>query len=191
MLEAKIQIEAKDLTQAIEHLADAIGGAEVARTTTTKKTRAKKAEPVAEPKAEMPAPQPQSTPQPTYTEEQIQAMAAQQHAAYEQQGVVGNPQAAAPAQPSVPQPTQAPTPAPAPAPTQAPAPAPAPQQAEPQNATIGLTELSKAGAQLVDEGKMTQVMETVKKYNVRAITDLRPEQYPLLAADFRALGAQI
>ncbi len=81
----------------------------------------------------------------------------------------------------IPEPT--PTPAPIPEPTPAPMPAPAP--------VIDLDTISRAGAGLVDQGKMAEIMAVLKKYNVMAITQLTPEQFPAFAADLRALGANI
>lgn len=92
----------------------------------------------------------------------------------------------------------APTAAPAPtAPTQTPVqqtPAPvAPtqpvQQAAP--AQITLEAISRAGAALVDQGKMQQIMGLLNKYGVQAITQLQPNTYEAFAAEMRTLGAQI
>ena len=117
--------------------------------------------------------------------------------------------APAPAEVSAPNPapvaTQAPmapvapvsTPAPAPV---APAPAPtpvAPVQAAPAPAvpvtapTYTLDQIAKAGANLVDAGKMEQLLGLLTKYGVQAITQLTPDQYGAFATELRALGAQI
>lgn len=84
-------------------------------------------------------------------------------------------------------PTQAPvqqTPAPV-APTQ-----PA-QQATTAKAPITLEAISRAGAALVDQGKMQQIMGLLSKYGVQAITQLQPNTYEAFAAEMRTLGAQI
>lgn len=101
----------------------------------------------------------------------------------------------------------APAPAPAPAaPVAAPSPAPAPTagqtSAAPGNTpaptvpvtgapTYTLDQISRAGASLVDAGKMQQLLELLGRYGVQAVTQLQPEQYGAFATELRALGAQI
>lgn len=92
-------------------------------------------------------------------------------------------------------PTPAPTPAPvagptAPAPGSTPTPAPAmPVTTTPP--TYTLDQISKAGAALVDAGKMEPLLALLAKYGVQAITQLQPAQYGVFATELRALGAQI
>jgi len=81
---------------------------------------------------------------------------------------------AAPAAPTAPVPTEAPA---APVPTTAP--------------TYTLDHISRAGASLVDAGKMEPLLALLGKYQVQAITQLRPDQYGAFATELRALGAQI
>ncbi len=100
------------------------------------------------------------------------------------------PQTPGPAAPAAPAPV---TPPPAPA---APAPAPAPQTAAPAMPVAGaptytLDQISKAGAALVDAGKMEPLLALLTKYGVQAITQLQPAQYGVFATELRALGAQI
>lgn len=100
----------------------------------------------------------------------------------------------------------APVAAPAPAPVAAPAPAPtpaappvtpmptaaAPAPAVPVTApTYTLDQIAKAGANLVDAGKMEQLLALLTKYGVQAVTQLTPDQYGAFATELRALGAQI
>ena len=101
----------------------------------------------------------------------------------------------------------APAPAPAPAaPVAAPSPAPAPTagqtSAAPGNTpaptvpvagapAYTLDQISRAGASLVDAGKMQQLLELLGRYGVQAVTQLQPEQYGAFATELRALGAQI
>lgn len=90
----------------------------------------------------------------------------------------------------------APTAAPAPtAPTQAPvqqAPVAPTQPAQQTTKTpITLEAISRAGAALVDQGKMQQIMGLLSKYGVQAITQLQPNTYEAFAAEMRTLGAQI
>ena len=107
-----------------------------------------------------------------------------------------------------------PTPGPAPttaAPVAAPSPSPTPvtnaPTAGPTSAAPGntpapavpvtgapaytLDQISRAGASLVDAGKMQQLLEFLGRYGVQAVTQLKPEQYGAFATELRALGAQI
>ena len=90
--------------------------------------------------------------------------------------------------------------APAPAPTPTPAAPPvtpmptaaAPAPAVPVTApTYTLDQIAKAGANLVDAGKMEQLLALLTKYGVQAVTQLTPDQYGAFATELRALGAQI
>lgn len=76
--------------------------------------------------------------------------------------------------------------------TAAPAPAPAPAAvpvAPPP--TYNLDQISRAGAALVDAGKMEPLLALLSRYGVAAVTQLAPEQYGAFATELRALGAQI
>lgn len=107
-----------------------------------------------------------------------------------------------------------PTPGPAPttaAPVAAPSPSPTPvtnaPTAGPTSAAPGntpapavpvtgapaytLDQISRAGASLVDAGKMQQLLELLGRYGVQTVTQLKPEQYGAFATELRALGAQI
>lgn len=93
--------------------------------------------------------------------------------------------------PVAPAPVQtAPTPA---APPVTPMPtAAAPAPAVPVTApTYTLDQIAKAGANLVDAGKMEQLLALLTKYGVQAVTQLTPDQYGAFATELRALGAQI
>lgn len=103
--------------------------------------------------------------------------------------------------PVAPAPVQtAPTPAPVATPAPAPAAPPvtpmptaaAPAPAVPVTApTYTLDQIAKAGANLVDAGKMEQLLALLTKYGVQAVTQLTPDQYGAFATELRALGAQI
>lgn len=105
----------------------------------------------------------------------------------------------APAAPAVPVTAPAPAPAPVPpvaAPAPVPAPAPAPAPAAPVvpvggAPTYTLDQIAKAGASLVDAGKMEPLLALLGRYGVQAVTQLAPEQYGAFATELRALGAQI
>lgn len=97
-------------------------------------------------------------------------------------------------------PTQ-PTPAPVATPTSAPAPAAPAQTVAPTNPaptvpvttapTYTLDQIAKAGASLVDAGKMEQLLALLAKYGVQAVTQLQPDQYGVFATELRTLGAQL
>ena len=55
--------------------------------------------------------------------------------------------------------------------------------------TLGM--IARAGAALVDAGKMDALCGLLAKYGVEALTALDPAQYGNFANDLRALGAQI
>ena len=116
------------------------------------------------------------------------------------------PAPAAPVSPAPVTPTQTPTPAPAPpvaAPSHAPAPTAGQTSAAPGNTPAPtvpvagappshpLDQISRAGASLVDAGKMQHLLELLGRYGVQAVTQLQPEQYGAFATELRALGAQI
>lgn len=54
-----------------------------------------------------------------------------------------------------------------------------------------LDAISRAGAALVDAGKMDALLDLLKRYNVQAVTQLDPSQYGAFATEMRALGAQL
>lgn len=104
------------------------------------------------------------------------------------------PAPAAPVSPAPVTPTQTPTPAPAPTAGQtsaAPGNTPAPTVPVAGAPTYTLDQISRAGASLVDAGKMQQLLELLGRYGVQAVTQLQPEQYGAFATELRALGAQI
>lgn len=57
--------------------------------------------------------------------------------------------------------------------------------------TYTLDMIARAGAALVDAGKMDALCGLLAKYGVEALTALDPAQYSNFANDLRALGAQI
>lgn len=67
--------------------------------------------------------------------------------------------------------------------------APSGETAEEKSYT--LDDLSKAGAALIDQGKMPQLLELLKKYGVQAITQLDASVYPAFVEELKALGAQL
>lgn len=107
----------------------------------------------------------------------------------------------APVSPAPVTPTATPTSAPGPA-VAAPAPTAGPASVTPGNTpapavpvttapAYTLDQISRAGASLVDAGKMQQLLELLGRYGVQAVTQLQPEQYGTFATELRALGAQI
>lgn len=171
MTEFKITIEAPALTEAINNLATAIGSA--GRTAETAPATA--SAPKKRTKAPAPAPAPA---EPVAT-------------------------VSAPVNPAAPVAPSAGTFAPATLPT---TPATAvPTNAQPftpgvpgvpgtpgvPTAPVGYTlnQLSNAGATLVEQGKMNELMALLARYGVSAITQLPPAQYPAIAAELIAMGA--
>lgn len=57
--------------------------------------------------------------------------------------------------------------------------------------TITLDDLSRAGAELIDQGKMPQLLELLNKNGVQAITQLKAEQYAAVVNELKALGAKL
>ena len=52
-------------------------------------------------------------------------------------------------------------------------------------------DLSRTGATLIDQGKMPQLIELLKKYGVQAVTQLDASVYPAFVEEMKALGAQL
>ncbi|MDO4837789.1 MAG: hypothetical protein Q4B32_05290 [Clostridia bacterium] len=69
--------------------------------------------------------------------------------------------------------------------------APEQQQAPTAAKPITLNDLSRAGAKLVDAGKMDAVINALKSFGAVAITQLREDQYASFADCLRSLGATI
>ena len=68
----------------------------------------------------------------------------------------------------------------------------APAPAVPVTApTYTLDQISRAGAALVDAGKMDALLGLLAKFGVAAVTQLQPDQFGVFATELRALGAQI
>ena len=78
-----------------------------------------------------------------------------------------------------------------PAPVANTAPAPVASAVPTGAPTYTLDMIARAGAALVDAGKMDALCGLLAKYGVEALTALDPAQYGNFANDLRALGAQI
>ena len=167
MMEMKIKIEAPDLAAAVEKLAAAI--------TATPNIPTPNA-----PRPQMPIPA--AGPSPTLPQTPGPAPAVPPVAA-----------PAAPAAPAVPVTPSVPVAAPAPSVTAPAGPVapPAPAMPVTDAPAYTLDQISKAGAALVDAGKMGPLLALLAKYGVQAITQLQPAQYGIFATELRALGAQI
>lgn len=91
-------------------------------------------------------------------------------------------------------PASAPVPVQAPVPVRATAPAPAPAAPNitPDSTGTQLTveDIGRAGATLVDMGKMPQLLALLAQYGVQAVTQLQPAQLAPFADRLRALGAK-
>lgn len=82
----------------------------------------------------------------------------------------------------------------APVPTEQPAAAPvahAPAAVPVTAPTYTVDQIARAGASLVDAGKMEQLLTLLARYGVAAVTQLQPDQFGAFATELRALGAQI
>ena len=88
---------------------------------------------------------------------------------------------AAPVAPTAPVPTEQPAAPVAQAPAAVPVTAP----------TYTIDQIARAGASLVDAGKMEQLLALLARYGVAAVTQLQPDQFGVFATELRALGAQI
>lgn len=72
-----------------------------------------------------------------------------------------------------------------------PEPQAAPQVA-PQAAPVpSIADIANAGAALVNAGRRDDLIALLAKYGAKAVTQLSPDQLPAVAADLRAMGAQI
>lgn len=102
------------------------------------------------------------------------------------------PQQAAPAM-NPPEATQATAPAQQPTTASAPATsAPTPvAPAQPQAASYTLEQISNAGAALVEQGKMAQVIAILQSHGVQTVSQLNPSLYGAVAEELKALGAQL
>lgn len=167
----KVQIEAPELAAAINNVAEAF-----------------KSRPVTVPVAPVAAPAAPAEQTPPPAEKPVEAPVAAPTDAPVTGAVNGG--------------ASVPTNAPAPAPVEAPAPVntaisdPAPAApavpTAPAEKVYTFDDITNAGAQLLEAGKMEQLMGLLKiNYNVQAVTQLRPDQYAAVAADLRKLGARI
>lgn len=66
-----------------------------------------------------------------------------------------------------------------------------PETSEPTQRVYTFDDITSAGSQLLELGKMSQLMALLKSYGVQAVTQLKPEQYADVAAGLRGLGAKI
>ena len=81
---------------------------------------------------------------------------------------------------------------PAPAPVSASAAAAVPVTAAPVTSpAITFDMIVAAGSQLLDAGRMNELLALLAQYGVQAITQLKPEQYESVAVALRGLGAKI
>ena len=60
-----------------------------------------------------------------------------------------------------------------------------------QEPACTVEELARAGAALIDQGKMPQLLDLLKSYNVKAVTQLNPKDYPAVLDALRQLGSDI
>lgn len=70
-------------------------------------------------------------------------------------------------------------------------PAPVPVTPAPAEKTYTVDELATAGAALIDQGKMPQLLNLLEEFGVQAVTQLNSSVYPAFAAKMKALGADL
>lgn len=103
-------------------------------------------------------------------------------------GVIANPSTAAASSVAAPIPAAMPN-----APVAAAAPSPvaeAPSVPAPAPTAYTMDDLGRAGATLIDAGKMPQLIALLGKFGVQAVTQLKAEQFAAFADELKALGAQ-
>lgn len=103
-------------------------------------------------------------------------------------GVIANPSTAAASSVAAPTPAVMPN-----APVAAAAPSPAaeaPTAPAPAPTAYTMDDLGRAGATLIDAGKMPQLIALLGKFGVQAVTQLKPEQFAAFADELKALGAK-
>lgn len=54
-----------------------------------------------------------------------------------------------------------------------------------------LDDIATAGAELIDAGKLNELMEVLAKYGAETIFEIQPTQFTAFVTDLRALGAKI
>ena len=57
--------------------------------------------------------------------------------------------------------------------------------------TYTLDMLARAGATLAQAGKMDQALDLLARYNIKTVSQLKPEQFGAFATELRALGAPL
>lgn len=180
MIELKVTVDAPELSAAINHLADAIESKPIEATVPAKNSRKKAT---------------------AKTAQDVSAVSA--NAPSEADASAINPapvaDAVAPQPVAVAQPVATPAPSPIPQPAAQPMPAPVPEEPVQQPAQpatqkpITVTDIINAAMPLMNSNPTfaMSLQQTLAKYSVQAVNQLKPEQLPSLAADLRALGAKI
>lgn len=189
MFEVKITIEATELVQAINNLAAALSGARTA------------AQPAATPEAAPTGPAqtsaapvtPTPVANPTAPGNSLSAMPQAAQTATVAPGSLSG--VAYPASTTAPVgATVAPASMSAPAAPVTPAPAPvAPMPGVPVAAPEQYTaeQIMKAGAVLMDAGRVDELVSLLQSFGVKAVTELRPDQLGAFATALRSMGAKI
>jgi len=66
-----------------------------------------------------------------------------------------------------------------------------PVQTNAADKSYTIEDITKAGSALLDAGKMSDLMNLLARHGVQAVTMLKPEQFTSVAAGMRELGANI
>lgn len=106
--------------------------------------------------------------------------------AYPEASAIANPSTAAASSVAAPTPAAMPN-----APVAAAAPSPvAEAPSAPAPTTYTMDDLGRAGATLIDAGKMPQLIALLGKFGVQAVTQLKAEHFAAFADELKALGAK-
>ena len=198
MFEVKITIDAPVLAQAINNLAAALSGATPQQTTTQTQANVTTHQTTSPQAVQQEAPTPQQTVgYPTQAPQQQAPVNPTQAGGY-----VDPAQTAVQAAPMAGQTPVYPSnvPAPASTPQQAyagPVSAPAQNMAPPSGVPLAqppqytIDQIQKAGATLMDAGRVNDLMNLLHSFGVSAITELKPELMGAFATALRGLGAKI
>jgi hypothetical protein len=171
MLEIKVTIETPQLAGAITRLADALSGMRL---------------PAAVEAAEAPKSMPVKT---VTTLENAQASQEERPTKAPAETAPAPDASTSATAKAIPVPETAPNTA---APTAPETAVPVAEESAPQEVkTYKLDDIANAMAELIDAGKMSACMETIRKYGVPAINLLKQDQYPAFAEDLKALGAKL
>ena len=172
MFELKITVTAPDVSEAMNNLADALRIRATCAPVSADVNSYGTAEAPAE--AQETAPANPTVPAQNVPAEPVQTVPSAASTTVQNDA----PATVAPTAPTAPVTPAAPT-------VEAPTPAATPER------TYTVEDIIAAGSYLLDNGKLNELMGLLVKHGVQAVNQLKPEQYPSIAAGMRELGAKI